>query len=102
MVHILMFLSLVVISPNKTSDYKIFVSKNRYEADLWVWKTENRYQAANREDIWYITNNRYNSNFSITFVNSKYNSNLVIYYTDNRYLAGWKKQHPLKNILNIR
>jgi|688.fasta_scaffold00957_17 hypothetical protein len=99
---ILVILSLVFISPTKNGDYKVFVTKNKYEADLWVWETESRYEAKKQEQIWFRTTDRYNSNFSVSLVQSKYSSDLVIYYTDSKYQAGWKKEHRLKNILNIR
>ena len=102
MVSILMILSTVFITPNQTSDYRVFVTKNRYEADLWVWKTESRYESKNKEEFWTEVDSKYKSNFTIRYVRTKYQSDLIVYFTESRYQAGWKKPHRLKNILNIR
>jgi len=92
----------VFITPNQTSDYRVFVTKNRYEADLWVWKTESRYESKNKEEFWTEVDSKYKSNFTIRYVRTKYQSDLIVYFTESRYQAGWKKPHRLKNILNIR
>jgi hypothetical protein len=103
MVSILMVLSLVFISPNQVSDYKVFITKNRYEADLWVWKSENRYESKEREEFWTEVNSKYQADFTIRFVRSKYQADLIIYYTDSKYQAGWKnKNHRLKNIMKVK
>jgi hypothetical protein len=102
MVSILMILSTVFISPNQTCDYRVFVTKNRYEADLWVWKTESRFESKEKEELWTETTSKYQSNFTVRFVKTKYQSDLIVYFTESKYQAGWKKNHKLKNILNIR
>ena len=98
----LTILSLVFILPSGTPDYRVFITKNRYEADLWVWKTERRYEAKNIEEFWCETNSKYQSNFTVRIVKTKYQSDLIVYFTDSKYQAGWKKNHKLKNILNVR
>lgn len=102
MMSILMILSTVFISANQTCDYRVFVTKNRYEADLWVWKTDNRYESKDKEELWTETVSKPTSNFTVRYVKSKYQSDLIVYFTDSKYQAGWKKNHSLKNILNVR
>ena len=100
MTYILMVLSLVFVTPNNNPDYRVFVTKDRYQADLWVWKTESKHQAKDVEHIWFETKNKNEADFSVKFVDSKSKADLIIYYTKNKYEAGWKKKHRLKEILN--
>jgi hypothetical protein len=102
MVSILMILSTVFISPNQVSDYKVFVTKNRYEADIWIWKSENRYESKNKEEFWTEVDSKYQADFTIRFVKTKYQADLIIYFTESKYQAGWKKNHRLKNSMKIR
>lgn len=97
---ILMFLSVVFITPNQNCDYKVFVTKDKYQADLWVWKTENKYQSKNVEQVWFETDDRYEADFSVRFVDSRYKADLIIYYTKTKNEAGWKKPHLLRESLN--
>ena len=100
MASILMALSLFFVTPNQTCDYKIFVTKNRYVADLWVWKSKNRYESKNREEFWTEVRLKHQADFTVRYVKTKYNADLVIYFTDSKYQSGWKKNHRLKNILH--
>lgn len=98
---ILMVLSVFFVSTSSVSDYKVFVTKNKYEADLWVWNGKHKYESLGKEEVWFRTKNKNESSFSVRFVKTRYNSDLVIFYTKNRYEAGWRKNHPLKNNLII-
>jgi len=100
MTSILMSLSLFFVTPNQTCDYKIFVTKNRYVADLWVWESKNRYESKNREEFWTEVRLKCQADFTVRYVKTKYNADLVIYFTDSKYQSGWKKNHRLKNILH--
>jgi hypothetical protein len=102
MVSILMVLSTVFITPNQNADYKVFVTNNRYEADLWIWKTDSRYESKNKEEFWTETKSKFQSDFTIRFVRTKSQADFVIYFTNSKYQAGWKKNHKLKNTLNFR
>lgn len=100
MSSIFMILSLVFISPNTTADYKVFVTKHKYEADLVVFKTEDKYAAKNSESIWYETDTKYSADFSVRYVPTRYQADLIIYFTKNKYEAGWKKPHQLRESLH--
>jgi hypothetical protein len=97
----LSFLSVFFVTTSTTADYKVFVTKNRSEADLWVWQSKSKYESAGNEEIWFKTNSRYESSFTVRYVTSKYQADIVIYYVDSKYQAGWKKNHRLKNNLFI-
>lgn len=96
-----MILSLFFVTTSTTSDYKVFVTNNRNEADLWVWESKSKYESLGKEEIWFKTKSRYESSFSVRYVKSKYQADLIIYFTNSRYQAGWKKNHRLKNNLII-
>jgi len=98
---ILVILSVFFVSTSGTSDYKVFVTKNKYDADLWVWSGKYKYESFGKEEVWYKTKNKNESSFSVRYVNRRYNADLVIFYVKNRYEAGWRKNHPLKNNLFI-
>lgn len=100
MVSILLVLSLVFESPNTTADYKVFVTKNKNQADLIIFKTEDKYAAKNTESIWYEVDSKYSADFSIRYVETRYQADLIIYFTKNKYEAGWKKPHVLRESLH--
>lgn len=102
MVSILMGLSLVFTSPSTTSDYKVFVTNRRSEADLVVFKTKSKHLGKVTEWVWHETNSRYESDFTYTFVKSKYTSDLVVFFTTRRSESGWKKPHRLQNNLKVK
>lgn len=96
MLSILTVLSIVFTSPNRFADYKVFVTQNKYEADIWVYKTDNRYQAQQNECFWYEHDIRSTSQFSVTLVKVKSQADLIVWYTDNKYQAQWRnRKHKL-------
>ena len=99
MVSILMVLSTVFITPNPVSDYDVFVTRNKNEADLIVWLTDNRNFSLKREEYWTQTKNRSISNFTIRYVKTKSQSDIVVFFTRNRYESGWRKSHHLRGRL---
>ena len=96
---ILVILSVFFVSTSTTSDYKVFVTKNKYEADLWVWTGKSRYECLGKEEFWFQSNSRSQSTFSVRWVKTKYQADLVIFFVKNRHEAKWVKNHPLKNNL---
>ncbi len=96
MMNIMLVFSLFFVTTTQNHDYKVFVTKDRYQADLWVWKTEGRYQATNVEQNWFETSSRYDADFTVKFVDSRYKADLIIFYTKNKNEAGWKKKHKLR------
>jgi len=97
----LSFLTIFYVTTSTTADYRIFVTKNRSEADLWIWKSNSRYESFGKEELWFETNSRYQSSITVRYVKSKYQADLIVYYVDSKYQAGWKKNHKLKNNLII-
>ena len=97
-----MILSLVFISPSTTANYKVFVTNKRSEADLVVFKTNSKYVGSHSESIWFQTNSRASSDFTLRWVTSKHHSDLVIFFTTRRSEAGWKKPHRLQNCLKLK
>ena len=102
MSHILALLSVFIITNNTNTDYRVFVTKNKNEAHLWVWRTNRRFDSRDREEIWFQTNLRHQSDFTVRWVNSRQRADLVVYFVSNRNLAGWRRNHPLKNNLRIQ
>jgi hypothetical protein len=102
MVTILTLFSLVFVVPNGTPDYRVFVTKNRWEADLIVYKTINRNETLNKEWFWFITNKRSESKFTVRWVSTRSNADLIVYFTNRRNEAGWKKSHRLIGNLRYR
>lgn len=97
------FCSLVFLIPYASylpSAYKVYVTKDKYSADLVVYMTHDKYQAKNSEYIWYMENNKYASNFSMQFTSGKYNSDLIVFFTNSKAEAGWRHSHPLRGKLN--
>lgn len=95
----LSLLSVFFVTTSGVPDCKVFVTNNRYEADLWVWNSKSKYEAVGKEEWWFETKSKYESSITVRYVKSKYQADLIIYYVDNKYQAGWKKEHPLKDNL---
>lgn len=94
-----MVFSVFFVSTSTTADYKVFVTNNRYEADLWVWEGRSRYECSGKEEYWIQSNSRYQSDFSLRYVRSKYQADLIVFFVKNKSQAGWKKNHQLKGRL---
>lgn len=99
MVSILAVLSTVFIGISPVSDYDVFVTRNKNEAHLIVWLTDNRNLSLKREEYWTQTKNRSISDFTVRYVKTKYQADLVVFFTKNRNEAGWRKSHPLRGRL---
>jgi hypothetical protein len=79
------------------AQYKIHISENKLDADLWVYVVNNR-GTAGRNGLWYITNNKLEANIKGYFC-SRGMAELIVYFVNVRGEAGWQKPHRLKNIL---
>lgn len=99
MSQIMVILSVFFVTTSGTHDYKVFVTKNKYEADLWVWRSKVKYEGFGKEEFWFQTNSKYQSSFTVKYIKLKYKADLIVYFVDNKYQAGWRKNHPLKNNL---
>lgn len=96
MLSILTVLSIVFTSPNRFAHYKVFVTENKYEADIWVYPTQNKAEAQRSECFWYDSDFRSTANFSITLVEVKSQADLIVWYTDNKSQAQWRnRKHKL-------
>lgn len=95
----LMIYSVFCISVSTTADYKVFVTNNRYEADLWVWEGRTRFECSEKEEYWIESTSRYQSDFTLRYVRSKYQADLVVFFVKNKSQAGWRKNHHLKGRL---
>lgn len=99
---ILTYLSIVFVTPSVTADYRVYETKIKSEAHLFVWESKTKTESLNEESRWFFASTKTNSNFTIRWVKSKWQSDIIIYKTSSKFEAGWKKYHPLKNKLHIR
>ena len=92
--------SQVIYSVNWKSDaqIKVFVTNNKYDADLVVYKCKYKSDATGNRGWWHFTNYKSDAKKKIYFVDYKSDADLVIYVTENKYEAGWRnktKEHLL-------
>jgi len=75
------------------SNYKIWITSLKYEADLWVNIVTNRYDVKDdiNSGVWHITRNKYDCDYKIYFVKNKYDADLIIYYVNSKYQAGSRR-----------
>ena len=83
--------SMYVSKSEKKGVVNVYVSEyDNGSVDLRVYKEDYESKAKGNEGRWYLSDDAYNSDFSIHFVDSKYDADLVIYYESSSYNAGWK------------
>ena len=70
---------------------KVFLVADRYEADLWFYKTRDIYEAENKDIIWYFTRDEDKSTATIYWVDDKYDADILVYQVLDRYEAKWNK-----------
>lgn len=102
---ILTVLTVFSITTSSMADYKVYVTNNKYEADLLVWEANCKHEAFGVEEYWFRTKQKSQATCSIKFVKSKYQSNLVIYFVKNKSEARWNKRHQLRDklfLLNVK
>lgn len=97
---ILAFLAVFTVNTGNIADHRVFVTKNKNEAHLWVYATNRRFDSPQREEIWFHTKIKTESDFTIRWVKSRQQADLIIYFVKNRNLAQWRRNHRLKNFLN--
>lgn len=95
MVSLLVGFSLIFVTQSTLSDYKVYVTQKRHEADLIVFKSESLAYAKNSETIWFSTTSKFLSDVSIRYVKNRHNADVIVYFTKNRNEARWTKKHRL-------
>lgn len=70
---------------------KVFLVDSQYDADLLFYKVSDRYDADNKDELWYFTDDKYDSTAKIYWVDSRYDANVLVYQVDSRYDAKWNK-----------
>ncbi len=77
--------------------YRIHISQNKLDADLWVYIVTDR-GSANKNGLWYISNNKLEADIKCYFC-SRGMAELIVCFVNTRGEAGWQKPHRLKNTL---
>jgi hypothetical protein len=70
---------------------KVFLVDSQYDADLLFYKVSDRYDADNKDELWYFTDDKYDSTAKIYWVDSRYDADVLVYQVDSRYDAKWNK-----------
>ena len=70
---------------------KIFLVNNKYEADLWFYKTKDIHEADSRDEIWYFSDDEYSATAMICWVEDKYDADVLVYQVRDKYEARWNK-----------
>ena len=70
---------------------KVFLVNDRYDADLWFYKMNNKYDAGNKDEYWYFTDDKYDASAIIYWVDNKYDADVIVYQVNDRYDAKWNK-----------
>lgn len=72
---------------------KVFLENDNYNADLCFYEVDNKYDAENKDEYWYFTNDKYEASAIIYWVKDKYNADLIVCKTNNKYDAQWNKSN---------
>jgi hypothetical protein len=93
---LILFLSSKVYSQNiysvnfkYQSDVKVFVTDNKINADLLIYKVDHKYEAKENKGSWYFCEYKYQAEKNIFFTEYSYQSDLRVFVVDYKYLAGW-------------
>ena len=70
---------------------KIFLVSDRYEADLWFYKTRDIYEAENKDEIWCFTDNESEATAGVCWVDDKYEADVWVYQVRDKYESKWNK-----------
>ncbi len=77
-----------------TPDLKVWVCKYKSEADLCVYVADHRYQAKDKDSIWFFEKYRSKADFTAKIVKYRSQADLKVYYVKYRSQAGWQQSHP--------
>lgn len=76
-----------------TAKYKVYITKDSNEANLFVFKV-NKYEDAIGAGLWFIVDNPtlFKNAMTLFEIKNKDQADLVIYYTKNKKSAGYRKK----------
>lgn len=72
---------------------KVYRVDSKYDADLLFFETDNKYDADNKDEIWYFVDNKYDATALLYWVDSKYDADVLVYKVDSKYDAEWRTNH---------
>jgi hypothetical protein len=81
------------------AEVKAYITKNKSEADLIVYKTSVKNDAVNNNGIWFFVMSKTEADKKVFLTQYKNEAELVIYFTDYKNEAGWKN-NAKKQLLN--
>jgi len=76
---ITLFFSLIFYSYIANAQ-KIFVTDNKYDAQLIVFISDDKFSAKDNSGLWYFTNDKYGADLRIFYINDKYDADIIVYY----------------------
>ena len=79
--------SVYIVDNPKEADYRVYIEDSEGSADVWVYDIEDKL-FADRPGLWYFTNQKAFSDFTIYLEKDKYLADFSIYYTDTESFAG--------------
>lgn len=82
------------------SDFKIYYTDCKSEADLVVYVTNYRQEALGKEEIWHFTEYRSEAGAKVFVTENRSEADLIVYRSSYKSEAGWIKAHPLQGKLH--
>ena len=99
--HIFLFILLInsllglsqkifITKDRNEADRIVFISTDKYNVNLWVYITTDKYEVKKdiNSGIWYFTNEKYESDYKVYLTKNQYEANLLIFYTNSKFSAG--------------
>ncbi len=71
------------------AQYDVYVTTNRHEADIFVYKCTSFIESRRQEGMWYFCDSRIDAEKTIYFTSSRMGADFIIYFTDDKREAGW-------------
>ena len=81
------FGSVFIVDNPKEADFRVFIEDSEGSADVWVYDTDDKL-FADRPGLWYFTNQKAFSDFTIYIEKDKYLADFSIYYINTESFAG--------------
>lgn len=70
---------------------KAFLTNDKYDADLWFYKVDDKYNADNKDELWFFTDDKYDATAIVCWVNDRYDADLIVYRTNDKYDVKWNR-----------
>lgn len=82
----------VYVADNKheSSVIKVYRVGSKYDADLLFYETDNKYDADDKDEIWYFVDSKYEATALLYWVDNKYDADILVYKVDSKYDAQWR------------